>query len=261
MELQEDFKKILKPFVSNQAAGEIYASLVKHGAQTISQLARTSGVERTRIYRSLNELQSLQLVEVELQPHRQIIHPASINNLQNVIAAKKAELEVISKDVELIDGVIKKGFSAGISTSVKFYRGQDGIEQMFWNQTKTTGPMVSILSENMQSHTSKAFFSRWVEKCNERGITSRSIIDNHFIELQKKWYGGEFSHSMKRWQARKMPDYISTIPHRTSIYDSVTNYFSWEDGDAFGIEIYNQDIADSQRQYFELLWEKSQPLN
>ena len=257
MDLQSKTRTLLKDFVSDTHVCDIYSALLLVGPQTISQLARSSGVERTRIYRSLHELQALQLVEIELQPHRQIIHPASITNLQNTVAAKKAKLDNLTSLISSFEQELRKATHNDIATKVQFYRGSEGIEQMFWNQTKTKGDILSMLSENMQSHTGKAFFERWVQRCNEKNIVSRSIVDDNFIKAQKQWYGGVFDHSLKHWTSRKMPKEVSNIPHRTTVYDNVTTYFSWQDGDLFGIEIYNQNIADTQREYFEMLWLKS----
>jgi DNA-binding transcriptional regulator GbsR (MarR family) len=261
MDIKTQVEKLLGEFISGPAVSDMYAALLLYGPQTISQLARSSGVERTRIYRSLSELQTLQLVEVELQPHRQIIHPAPITNLQNKVAARKSALDDVSSDIGAFQALLdSRDQLAGAATKVQFYSGAEGIEQMLWNQTKTKGEILSILSENIQSHAGRAFFERWVERMNERGVVSRSLVDDSFIRLQKKWYGGTFSHALGNWTARKLPLKDSTIPHRTTVYDDVTTYFSWQDGDPFGIEIHNKVIADNQRQYFELLWGRAKPL-
>jgi DNA-binding MarR family transcriptional regulator len=260
MELQNKVRLLLKDFVSDAAVSDIYAALLLHGPQTISALARTSGVERTRIYRSLHELQALQLVEIELHPHRQIIHAASITNLQNMVAAKRSALDILSTDIASFQKEYSVGAGVAAATKVQFYKGTEGIEQMLWNQTKAGTVILSMLSENIQSHAGKAFFERWVDRCNQRGLQSRSLVDDSFLQAQKQWYGDVTGHSLQKWSARKMPADISGIPHRTTVYDNVTTYFSWQDGDPFGIEIYNQNIADNQRQYFELLWLKSAPL-
>jgi len=260
MELKTRVESILKEFVSHESVSDIYAALLLYGPQTISQLARASAVERTRIYRSLHELQALQLVEIELQPHRQIIRPAPITNLHNMVAAKKASLESLTTDIRTFQADFIKGPRANPATSVQFYKGTEGIEQMLWNQTRAKGEILSLLSENIQSHTGRAFFERWVERCNKNGIVSRSIVDDRFIGAQKRWYGGKMNHSLVNWTAHKMPAKMSSVPHRTTVYDDVTTYFSWQDSDSFGIEIHNQNIADTQRQAFELLWQQTQPL-
>lgn len=256
MEVRQRTHVILKEFVSDKSVSDMYASLAQFGPQTISELSRSSKVERTRVYRNLQELQKLQLVEIELQPHRQIIHASSLSNLQHEVISKKAALDSIATLIDQLQVDLENNVKTDVSTRVQFYRGQAGIEQMLWNQTKAKSEINSILSENLQSHTKREFFERWVERCNERKIRSRSLVDDNFIAAQKRWYDGKFNHSLALWSARKMPANISSIPHRTTVYDDVTTYFSWQEDDLFGIEIHNKNIADNQRQYFELLWKK-----
>jgi len=50
---------------------------------------------------------------------------------------------------------------------------------------------------------------------------------------------------------------VFAITHGMVVYDNVTAYFNWKDSEIFGVEIYNQEIADTQRQLFNLLWDKA----
>ena len=158
MQLHEHIRHLFAEFTSDTSAADIYASLVLRGPQTISELARTAHIERTRVYRTLPYLQEMQLIEVELHPHRQIIHAAHIGNLQNLVTKKKADLDVLSRNIVALQEQLQTQLQAPQGTKVQFYRGAAGIEQMLWNQTKATTEIVSILSENVQSHTKKAFF-------------------------------------------------------------------------------------------------------
>jgi len=258
--VKDEIRKLLRPLTGDNAVSDLYAALLENGPQTISELSRSSGVERTKIYRSIRELEHLQLVETEILPHRNLFHAAPLTNIRNVIAEKVSVLSKLNEQVDSLEEDFKTMSLSHEATKVRFFTGPKGIEQMLWNQTKAKGDIISILSENIRSHTSREFAERWTERCNERRITSRSLVDDHFIDLQKQVYGGKMGHALDNWTARRLKPEHSTTPHRTTVYDDVTTYFSWRDGDAFGIEIHNQDIADSQRQYFELLWAQSEPL-
>jgi hypothetical protein len=43
-------------------------------------------------------------------------------------------------------------------------------------------------------------------------------------------------------------------------YDDVVSYYNWKDGEIFGLEVYNQEIANAQRHLFEMLWQQGQPI-
>lgn len=233
---------------------DIYLALHAHGRQTISELARNSGVERTRIYRLMNELISNNLIEVESRYKRSIISAAPVNNLQILLAKKEQELQELRGGLHSLQQALVENSSRSPATKVQAYQGTDGLKQMFWNQTRSTTENLSILYENMQSSTQLAFFERWVKATDARKMKSRSIISDNFVRSQQDWYKKHTNKRMSYWEGRYVPDGIFPITHSTTIYNDVTSYFNWKDGEIFGIEIHNQEIADAQRQFFEMLW-------
>jgi len=233
---------------------DIYLALYAYGEQTISQLARRSGVERTRIYRLMDELQASGLVEIEAQYKRKLVRAAPVSNLQILLSKKEQDLQELYKGLGDLQEALAKNGPLPEATKVQAYQGVDGLKQMFWNQTRSKTENLSILYENMQGRTKLAFFERWVRVCNERGVTSRSIISDNFVRTQQEWYKKHTNERLANWQGRYIPDGVFPITHSTTIYDDVTSYFNWKDGEVFGIEIHNQEIADAQRQFFEMLW-------
>ncbi|MEK7153681.1 MAG: helix-turn-helix domain-containing protein, partial [Patescibacteria group bacterium] len=85
---------------------DIYLALHANGSQTISELSRTSGVERTRIYRLLDKLMDTNLIEVESHYKRGIIKPAPIANLNILISKREQELKSLQDELELIEQVL-----------------------------------------------------------------------------------------------------------------------------------------------------------
>lgn len=239
---------------------DVYLALYAYGEQTISELARTSGVERTRIYRLMDELRATNLIEVESQYKRNILRAAPISNLQILLSKKEEDLRTLSRGLGDLQAILTQN-AAIDATKVQAYRGIDGVKQMFWNQTRGTSENLSILYENMQSRTKLTFFERWVRVMNERGAASRSIIGDNFVRTQQEWYKKNNNERIANWQGRYVPDGVFPITHSVVIYDDVTSYYNWKDGEIFGIEIYNQQIADAQRQFFEMLWFQGQPID
>lgn len=239
---------------------DIYLALHSNGPQTISELSRRSGVERTRIYRTIETMATLNLIEVETQYKRRIIHPAPVNNLNIVLSKKEEELRSLQKELGHIQQLLQDQAGQAHTTSVRFFKGSEGLKQLFWNQLQATTPNLSILYENAQGRTKGAFFERWANECNKRKLVFRGIIGDYFIETQKEWYAARDNERLKDWQARYVPASLFTIRHSTIIYNDIVAYFSWHEGSAFGIELHNKNIADAQRQFFAMLWEKSTPV-
>lgn len=233
---------------------DIYLALYAHGEQTISELARHSGVERTRIYRLMEELEATNLIEVKEEYKRKMIRAAPVSNLQILLTKKEQDLRDLYHGLGDLQETLSKTGHASEATKVQAYRGLDGVKQMFWNQTRAKTDILSILYENMQSRTKLSFFERWMETLNERHVRSRSIIGDNFVKTQQEWYRKNNNERLANWEGRYVSSDIFPITHTTTIYNDVVSYFNWKDGEIFGVEIYNQQIANAQRQFFEMLW-------
>jgi DNA-binding MarR family transcriptional regulator len=240
---------------------DLYVALYNYGPQSISELARHSGVERTRIYRLIDAMTTSSLIEVEVHYKKSIFRAAPIENIQILIAKKEQEVTELHAGLPRLQEFLYETTSNTNATRIQYYKGEEGLKQMYWNQTKTTTDVLSILYENMQIRTNATFFERWVQACNQHDIVFRGIINDNFIKTQQEWYGVHSNERLQQWHARHVSDATFSITHSMVVYGNVTSYFNWKDGEIFGIEMYNQQIADSQRQFFEMLWGQASPVD
>lgn len=240
---------------------DIYLALHAHGPQTISELSRNAGVERTRIYRLMGELRENNLIEVESHYKKSIITPAPVSNLQILIAKKEHELHELRDGLQDLQETLSNATLHTTATKIKAYRGVEGLKQMYWNQTRGKTENLSILYENMQVRTNLTFFERWVRTCNERDLKFRGVICDNFVKTQQGWYGRHSNERLTCWQSRYIPEGVFPITHSTVVWDDVTSYYNWKHGEVFGIEIHNKEIAQAGRQFFEMLWTQGLPVD
>lgn len=235
---------------------DIYLALHASGPQSISELSRTSRVERTRIYRLLDALMESNLVEVENYNKRGIIRAAPIANLNILINKREQELKNLQDELSLIEQVLARNSLSSPSARVQFYSGPEGIKQMFWNQTKANATIRSITVGDIWTNTDNRFLERWVGACNKANSQFQSIFrESPSQELYEQYT----KTSPIKWQRRYIEDAVFDIKQNTVVYDNVVSYFNQEDDQLFGIEIYNSDIADMQLQFFDMLWQKAKP--
>jgi sugar-specific transcriptional regulator TrmB len=243
----------------DQEVADIYLALYAQGPQTISELSRSSGVERTRIYRLIDTLLSSNLIEVESHYKRGVIKAAPIANLNILISQREQELRSLQDELGLIEQVLSRNSISSPSTRVQFYKGPEGVKQMYWNETKAKTEVISLLHQNMQIKTNSRFFERWVAKCNEQNLSFKGIVSDQFLASQKQWYDSHSNEKLAHWEQRHISKDVFDIQHGMIVYDNVVAYFNWKDHEIFGVEIYNEEIAGSQRQLFALLWDKATP--
>lgn len=239
---------------------DIYLALRAFGPQSLLQLARNSKIERTKLYRLIDTCKEYHLIEIQEEYKRKTYKAAPISNLQIVLTQKEQELSDLEKELLELQEEYKSTASESPLTHVQFFRGAEGVKQMYWNQTKAQTESLSILFENMQNRTNLAFFERWVQRCNEREMYSRSIVSDHFLSTQRDWYQTNTNEKLKHWEGRYLPDKVLPITHSMVTYDDVVAYYNWKDGEVFGLEIHNQEIADTQRNLFEMLWKQGKPI-
>jgi len=240
---------------------DLYLALHAYGPQSISELSRHSGVDRTRIYRILETMTSTNLIEVETHYKRSIVKAAPISNLQILLSKKEEELRELHSELAEVQRTLAQHSMQSPTTTVQFYRGIEGLKQMFWNQTKSKTINYSILYENSQSRTNSAFFERWVRECNRQNMVFKGIVSDNFIRTQKDWYAKKDNERLANWESRYVPDDIFPINHSTVIYNDVVSYHNWRDGNVFGIEIHNPEITKAQRQFFSMLWQQAKPIS
>jgi len=236
---------------------DLYLALHSRGPQSISELSRTSRVERTRIYRLIDRLMESNLVEVEVHSKRGIIKAAPIANLHILISQKEQELRGLQDELELIEQVLARNSLSNPASRVQFYSGVEGRKQMMWNESKAKTEVLGVVHEIEQPKTNVAFFNRWVAACNANGVHYREIHGDAFRKSYKAWYAKHDNDHLLHYDSRYVDKSTFDVTHTMTIYDTVVAYYNWKDDEIFGIEIYNKDIADAQRRFFEMLWKQA----
>ncbi|HSX31644.1 MAG TPA: helix-turn-helix domain-containing protein [Candidatus Saccharimonadales bacterium] len=239
---------------------DIYLALYTHGPQTISELARTSGVERTRIYRLIDQLMASNLIEVESHYKRGVIKAAPIANLRILINEKEQELRSLQDELGLIEQVLARNSLSSPATRVQFYRGPEGIRQMLWNRLGSKSDSIGQTYRIAEEPTGRAFMERWAAAFEEKQLNTRLLLNDEFVtSLQQNKPKVKEQRRIAGIQYNHIDDKILKITHTCYVYGNVVAYLHWKDNEVFGIEIYNKQIADTQRTLYEMLWKQSTP--
>lgn len=237
---------------------DLYLALHSHGPQTISELSRNSKVERTRIYRLIDKLLEANLIEVESHHKRGVIKAAPIANLHILINQKEQELKGLQDELELIQQVLATNSLSSPATRVQFYRGAEGIRQMRWNELRAKAEILGYVHRIFDEGSGRAFMERWVNEFEAKELHKKVLFNEDFIT---SWRENKPKVIVQRCiqgiEYHSIDPKIFTLAFSCDIYDNVVSYCNWKDGEVFGIEIYNQEIADAQRQFFNILWPQS----
>jgi len=241
---------LIKLGLDNQES-DIFASLYRLGPATVFQLAKESKINRTTLYRRIEEIQQKGLLETIVEEKRLLVKTVDFAQLENLVLQKADEAEFLQKNIPIIKSLLNSEYGmVQPGTKVLFYKGQEGIRQMVWHTLRAKSEIVGFTFRDLTEAVGLKFASRWHEEFLVRGLRMRDIIGDEYLNNQKK----EFAYSREVFQSRYLPSSILSIDHQTDIYDDVVAFYNWHEGEVFGVEIQNDKVASMQRQIFEILW-------
>jgi hypothetical protein len=176
-----------------------------------------------------------------------------------LISEKEQELKSLQDELGLIEQVLARNSLSSPTTRVQFYQGVEGVRQIQWNQTRTKTEILSMIDEPINEVLGKAFTLRWAETMNSNSACIRMLASPHFKEVNDVWYLREKlpERLIAHETMRIISPEVMRISSNMDIWNDVVAYYNWHDGEIFGVELYNQDIADMQRQLFEPFWRQA----
>lgn len=233
---------------------DIYLALHTFGPQSISQLSRNARIERTRIYRLIDQLMDSHLVEVESHNTRGILKAAPIANLHILITQKEQELKSLQDDLGLIEQVLSRNSLSSPVARVQLYEGLEATKQLRQNMLRAKSEVLSILFKAVDEETDAAFANRWSKSASENELRFRIIYDN---QLKQTHESSQPAALLDTWQVRYVSADVFPIHYSIVTYDNVVASLQWRDSQPYGMELYGDDNASAQRAFFELLWQQA----
>lgn len=241
--------KIFKQIGLTNKHARVYESLITKTNVTPLALARETKINRTSLYRYLEELREKGLVELVLGD-KSNRYRANADGLNQYLVSEESRVENLKQTIPSLVAELSKQEVVG-GSEVKYYQGVEGLKQMLWNVVSSGKEYVGLGYQDWNTSVGKAYAERLRSKNMETGATSREItnqVDDSFDYTSLgKGYGRVYEH---KWIDPK----ILEVKHDTYIYGEVFAYYYHYHGEYFGVEIHNKEIARTERQMFEILW-------
>ena len=215
---------LLGPFGLTQEEARIYLELLEKRMATALGLSRSLHIGRTKVYRILDKLIEKELVIQQLDSGGFKFVASEPKQLELLLTKKEAELMSLKKTLPQVVGMLQTKVDSGKSGSkILYYRGQEGLSQVNWNMLRK-----KIMVRTLTNRTHQKPYTK-------------------VVEMVKNW-----------WQLRHIPKSVLEIRADVFIYNNVYAVCNFLDGgDVFCFEIYNENVAQMQREIFEELWKKA----
>lgn len=236
-----------------EAEAKIYLHLLESGSRTHLELSRETNIDRSKIYRSVEKLTRMKLLE-EINTFSgkkiQAANPKNIGLLieeeQELLDSRKSSLEGLVEQLNGLPTYIQREFE------VKHYRGQEGLRQMLWNQLQAKKEILAFSHKNKNDIVGKPYAEKIRMEQADRKIMLREIENE--TDQGDYWYT-DVPNWKSYYQSRYIPPEVLEIKQYIAIFNNTVAVINWSNAEEIGVEIINAFYADMQKQFFWKFWE------
>jgi sugar-specific transcriptional regulator TrmB len=248
-------KHLSKLGIDPEATG-IYIELTKNGASSALQLAKSSGISRTQIYRYLESLQSIGLVSAEKLNYGTYFRALPLENIEAIVANREAENAAIKHNLSSMSQVLQQLAGAnGSKATIQHYYGLAGLKQVNWNLTKAKKEYRVFEAAHLSQHLDKAFAKRCRERCIENGLVSYDLTNSSDIRASDIE-----PYEPSRTHYRHIDSKILTINFEVYIYNDVVTLLDYSEDQQLALEIHHPSLQAMMQQLFDAMWSTAKPL-
>lgn len=235
----------IKEFLSSIGFGknetEIYVTLVSMGTSSVLDIAKRTKIHRSNIYDSIRKLVEGGLV-YEINGATKLFQAREPKSLVDFLSNKQAELAEIIKDFEM---KAQKKPKEKVAVSKGIFAIREALFNLI-NEKK------EIYAYGIPKDASERVGPKLNDFHKERVKQKISMFHIYNSDAKERV---EYLKSLEFTDARVLPPKYDTFTMTLVCGDKVVLVF-WED-EPMVLEICDANLADSYKNYFEILWKKA----
>ncbi|QQG51349.1 MAG: helix-turn-helix domain-containing protein [Candidatus Saccharibacteria bacterium] len=251
--LQEQLAKLN---ISNDEA-KLYIELLEK-PNTHLQLARATGVNRTKVYRLIEQLEKRGLVSRRTDDRGTFLVANDPNALEISLVVQEEKLRYQRNILSDIIPSLRSHFKDPKNPfTIQTYEGPEGLRQMQWHELQTKGDLLVFGNSTIEDMVADHY---WAEKMRcrtaERGYRTREIY-NEPNRLPDFTSNQEF---LALYEARRVPEESLPVATPMVIYNNTVAIYQFTGEKRVGVEIVNEGFARTMRSIFELYWQSAEKI-
>lgn len=237
--------------------GRIYVFLLHNGFSTALHMSRKLRIGRTKVYRLLDVLKKKQFVEFRVDDHGMQFGAVQPSRFQRIISEKELEIHELKTSLPDFIAQLQKFSSQNQEKSkVLYYEGIEGLKQVSYNITRAKGELrvfeMEHLSDFLPMEFSEQIRCELVEQhIHTKDLTNRTSFPG-FTNVKE--------------MIENYSEYRCIDPQRLKIrfevliYNDVYATYTYKNDHIFCVEIYNDHLAEMQKQLFDFIWTQAVPM-
>lgn len=235
---------------------KVYMTLLDESMSHL-EIARRSGVNRTKVYRIADSLIKRGLISEEINDEGRELAAADPSNLEISLTTAeeklKSQRQIFKQALPLLKDIFASGDQADPNDFiVNTYDGIDGFKQMLWNELKAKSEILIFGHGTIQD---LIVSPRWAEKHRVKTLEAGYIIRELLNPGGKR---EDFTKNTefveKAYHKRYISAKILPLEQQTCIYNNTVAIYNWHNDQKVGLEVINKSFSNMQRTIFEAYW-------
>lgn len=142
-------------------------------------------------------------------------------------------------------------------SKVLYYTGIEGLEQITWNSTRAKDTLrIYEIGQDMTAFLDPTFSEKIRQELLENQVFTKQLTNKKNILPYTKI--GELVKNF--WEVRHIDSRELEMQFEGLIYNNVFCLYNFREKDQFCVEIYNEKLAQMQKQLFDFIWAKAKKL-
>jgi sugar-specific transcriptional regulator TrmB len=235
---------------------KLYELLLQYGSVQAGRLSILSGLKRPQVYKVLQQLIDLDLVEKDVGSKIARFSPGHPAKLRNLLDKKITNLnKVCSIFDSTVDELISKYNLISGKPNVQFFEGKRGLKKVYDDILVTHEDIFVFRSSYDNNYKEiRKMISEQIEKQVRKNISTKAITPA--ISQNTGRFNVPGHDTDRLVQRRVLSKKEFNIPAQIIIYGHKVGITSFRKG-IFTTIIDNNDIAESFEKIFDHLWDKS----
>lgn len=228
-----------------ETEAKIYLAALELGETVVSRIARQSGIKRTTVYLSLENLKKMGLVSTTKKEGKLLFYAEDPRKIEQLMEERKNRISQLMPELVTFAKFIDK------KPEVRFFEGAEGIKEVFRDTLNYPDQEICMwYSESYQKELGDEFFSEYYRPQRKaKKIFARALLpDNEIMRKMILTDEQEFKKS------RLLPIDVYKINIEILIYGkNKVGILSY--AEKFALIIESPQIHESLKSIFETMWQ------
>jgi sugar-specific transcriptional regulator TrmB len=227
---------------------QLYLAGLQLGSAPASEYAKATGQNRVTAYHDLEELVRRGVMAVERTPQAKRFAPVAPEKLSQDMENNARALERALPELRSLQGTRYR------RPHVRFYEGWEGVRRVYEDTLTAKGELLNFANSAVVRRFWPAYDDEYVRERAQRKIFLRGIAPDD--PAGRRVHGED---RLRLREIRLVPAKDFDFTNEIMIYDHKLAICSFDaglrgDGDMFGVIIESKEVAETQRQVFEMAW-------